>query len=291
MRFLVFQSENTLKLGIKTERGVLDVAAACEAAGSSAPSTPQAFYQQGSAALEAYASLLEKATFDPLYHDESELTLAPVVPNPGKILCVGLNYRKHAAETGAKEPEYPILFSKFNNAIAAPGEDVPITPHMSMVDYEAEQLVVMGKTAKHVSEADALNYVLGYACANDLSERNFQMRSGQWLIGKSLDKFLPIGPYLVTADEAGDPQNMTVRGWLNGELRQNSTTADMIFSVAQCIAYASQFMTLQPGDIISTGTPEGVILGMAEKVWMQPGDEYTVEIGNLGRLTNRMVEG
>jgi 2-keto-4-pentenoate hydratase/2-oxohepta-3-ene-1,7-dioic acid hydratase in catechol pathway len=291
MRFLVFEADGQYQLGIKTARGVLDVATARTATGVDTPATPDAFYQRGTEALASFATLVERATDAALYHDESTLTLAPIVPNPGKIICVGLNYRKHAEETGAKIPPYPILFSKFNNTIAAPGEGIPITPSMGQADYEAELLVVMGKTAKDVSEADALDYVLGYACANDLSERNFQLRSGQWLIGKTLDKFLPIGPYLVTADEAGDPQAMPVKGWLNDELRQNSSSADMIFTVAQCIAYASQFMTLQPGDIISTGTPEGVILGMADKVWLKPGDEYTVEIGNLGRLTNRMIEG
>lgn len=291
MRFLVFQVDDTLKLGIKTEAGVVDVAAAKAAHGGAVPETPAAFYAAGLAALPAFQDFLQLPIDAAYIHDESSLMLAPVVPNPGKILCVGLNYRQHAIETGAKIPEYPILFSKFNNAIAAPNEGVPISSSMGMVDYEAEQLVVIGKTAKDISQADALNYVLGYANANDLSERNFQMRSGQWLIGKTLDKFLPIGPYLVTPDEAGDPQQMTVKGWLNGELRQNSTTADMIFSVAQCIAYASQFMTLHSGDIISTGTPEGVILGMADKVWLKPGDEYVVEVGSLGRLTNRMIEG
>lgn len=291
MRFIVFQAENTLKLGIKTDAGVIDVAAAKAAHGGAVPATPDAFYAAGLEALPAFQAFVQLPIDAAYLHDESTLTLAPIVPNPGKVLCVGLNYRQHAIETGAKIPEYPILFSKFNNAIAAPNEGVPISSSMGMADYEAEQLVVIGKTAKNITEADALNYVLGYANANDLSERNFQLRSGQWLIGKTLDKFLPIGPYLVTADEAGDPQNMTVKGWLNGELRQNSSTGDMIFSVAQCIAYASQFMTLNSGDIISTGTPEGVILGMSEKVWLKPGDEYVVEVGNLGRLTNRMVEG
>ena len=125
---------------------------------------------------------------------------------------------------------------------------------------------------------------------NDLSERDLQMRSGQWLLGKTIDKFLPLGPYVVTADEVPDPQNLSIKGWLNGELRQDSNTADMIFTVAEVIAYASQIMTLQPGDIISTGTPEGVILGMDPKVWLQPGDEYIVEVEGLGKLVNRMVE-
>ncbi|MEM6285312.1 MAG: fumarylacetoacetate hydrolase family protein, partial [Chloroflexota bacterium] len=179
--------------------------------------------------------------------DESTIAYGPAVPNPGKVLCVGLNYRKHAEESGMAVPEKPVLFSKFNNAIAAPGEDVPVSTAWGKIDYEAELVVVMGKTARNVSVDDALDYVLGYCNGNDLSERHFQLLSGQWLLGKTLDKFLPVGPYVVTADEAGDPADMAVRGWYNGELRQDSNTSDLIFSVAEVIAYTSQHFTLQPG--------------------------------------------
>ena len=148
----------------------------------------------------------------------------------------------------------------------------------------------MGGTARNVSVDEALGTVFGYCNMNDISERRLQMLSGQWLLGKSLDKFLPLGPYVVTADEVPNPQNLSVKGWMNGELRQSSNTADMIFTVAEVIAYASKVMTLSPGDVISTGTPEGVIMGMADKVWMKPGDEYIVEVEGLGRLVNRMVE-
>ena len=187
-------------------------------------------------------------------------------------------------------PDNPVLFSKFNNAIAAHNEDIPIQADWKTVDYESELGVVIGKSARNVREADALNHVLGYCNMNDVSERHLQMLTGQWLLGKTLDKFLPVGPYVVTADEISDPQNLSIKGWMNGDLRQNSSTADMIFSVAEIIAFASKVMTLSPGDVISTGTPEGVILGMEPKVWMKPGDEYVVEVEGLGRLTNRMVE-
>lgn len=290
MIFLTYRTVEGYKLGLKVAAGIADVEAAAFALGINVPTTPDAFYAAGVSVLPSFQQLADANIPTEYIHIESELTLAPIVPNPGKILCVGLNYRRHAAETGAKEPEYPILFSKFNNALAAHHEPVPFSPEYSEVDYEAELLVVIGKTLKNVSEEEALNAIMGYANANDLSERRLQFLSGQWLLGKSLDKFLPIGPYLVTPDEAGDPQEMNIKGWLNGELRQNSNTADMIFSVRQVIAYTSRFMTLHPGDIISTGTPEGVILGMKERVYKRPGDEYTVEIGNLGRLTNRLVE-
>jgi 2-keto-4-pentenoate hydratase/2-oxohepta-3-ene-1,7-dioic acid hydratase in catechol pathway len=210
------------------------------------------------------------------------------VPNPEKVICIGLNYRRHAEETGAKIPAVPVLFSKFNNALAAHGEAIPLPAGGEHFDYESELVVVIGKTAKNVSEADALNYVLGYCNGNDISCRDLQMLTGQWLIGKTPDKFFPFGPYLVTADEVGDPQALDIKGWYNGELRQNSNTGDMIFTVAQIIAYITQFITLKPGDLITTGTPEGVILGMAEKRWMKPGDEYVVEVSKLGRLANRM---
>jgi 2-keto-4-pentenoate hydratase/2-oxohepta-3-ene-1,7-dioic acid hydratase in catechol pathway len=275
MKLLTYRESSTYKLGIVLADGVLP-----------APVSPEAFFSQGNSALPV---LREAAAAGGSLLPESSLTLAPVVPGAGKLLCIGLNYRKHAAESGAAEPKYPLLFSKFATSLAAHNEDVPLASDWMQVDYEAELCVVMGARARYVSEADALNYMLGYANANDISERALQFVSTQWLLGKTLDKFLPVGPYIVTADEAGDPAGMPVRGWLNGELRQNSNTADMIFSVAQIISYVSQYFTLEPGDLISTGTPEGVILGMKDKVWMKPGDVYEVEIGNLGRLRNRMV--
>lgn len=290
MILTTFQSGDSVKLGIKTERGVLDVAAAVAATGVDCPTSADAVYATGLRALPALDQLAATADDDALCLNEADLTYAPTVPNPGKIICVGLNYAKHAAEGGMEPPENPVLFSKFNNAIAAHNEDVPIQADWKTVDYESELGVVIGKTARNISEADALDHVLGYCNMNDLSERHLQMLCGQWLLGKTLDKFLPVGPYVVTADAIPDPQKLSIKGWMNGELRQNSNTADMIFSVAEIIAFASKVMTLSPGDIISTGTPEGVILGMDPKVWMKPGDEYVVEVEGLGKLANRMVE-
>ena len=285
-----YYANDGIRLGIKTGRGILDVAKAVAASGADCPATPDALYAQGLDALPALSALIDAADGESLYLNEADLTYAPVVPNPGKILCVGLNYRKHAAESGMDAPEFPVLFSKFNNALAAPNEDVPLQADWGSVDYESELGVVMGRTARNVAADDALSYVLGYCNMNDLSERDLQMRSGQWLLGKTIDKFLPLGPYVVTADDIPDPQNLSIKGWLNGELRQDSSTGDMIFTVAEVIAYASQIMTLTPGDIISTGTPEGVILGMNPRQWMKPGDEYAVEVEGLGRLVSRMVE-
>ncbi len=290
MILTTYQTDDGIKLGIKTEQGILDVAAAVAATGVNCPTTADDVYAQGSSALAALSALAGATNDAALYRSEADITYAPAVPNPGKILCVGLNYSKHAAESGMAPPDEPVLFSKFNNTLAAPNEDIPLQDDWTTVDYESELGVVMGATARNVSVDDALDYVLGYCNMNDLSERNLQMRSGQWLLGKTIDKFLPLGPYVVTADEIPDPQNLAIKGWLNGELRQDSNTADMIFSTAEVIAYASRIMTLEPGDIISTGTPEGVILGMDPKVWLQPGDEYIVEVEGLGRLANRMVK-
>ena len=289
MKLTSFETEAGIQLGIVTEAGVLDVARAVDATGVACPASADALYALGSAALPALTELLDAAD-SAHYRDEADLTYAPATPNPGKILCIGLNYKKHAAETGMPEPEYPVLFSKFNNALAAPNEEIPMQADWTTVDYESELGLVMGARARNVGVDEALDYVFGYCNMNDLSERNLQMRSGQWLLGKTIDKFLPVGPYVVTADEIPDPQALSIKGWLNGELRQDSSTADMIFSVAEVIAYASQIMTLEAGDIISTGTPEGVIMGMETKLWMQPGDEYIVEVEGLGRLANRMVE-
>ncbi|MCA9836216.1 MAG: fumarylacetoacetate hydrolase family protein [Trueperaceae bacterium] len=275
MKLLSFKGDAGLRLGIKVEQGVIDTGL-----------HPDKVFGRGNEAMTELKGLLGGASS---FLDEASLEIAACVPNPGKILCIGLNYRKHAVESGMAEPKQPVLFSKFNNSIAAPGEEVSIGG-LEQVDYEAELCVVMGKTAKNVSVDEALNYVFGYCNANDLSERKLQFVSGQWLVGKTLDKFLPIGPYVVTSDEITDPQNLTVKGYYNGELKQNSNTADMIFSVAEIIAYTSQYMTLSPGDIISTGTPEGVILGTQEKLWMKPGDTFTVEIEHLGSLTNRVVD-
>lgn len=291
MRILTYKTDDGLALGIKTEQGVIGVAAAAKALECNVPTTPDAFYAQGTGAVPALQDLAAQASSAGAAWllDESSLTLGPCVVNPEKILCIGLNYRRHAAESGAAVPEVPVLFSKYNNALAGDGEDVPLPDAAEQYDYEVELAVVIGKTAANVTEAEALDYVLGYTNADDLSARDLQMRTGQWLLGKTLDNFCPIGPYLVTPDEVGDPQKLSTKSWLNGELRQNSNTADMIFTVAEIIAYLSRHFPLKPGDVILTGTPEGVILGMKDKVWMKPGDTVTIEVGDFGKLTNKMV--
>jgi 2-keto-4-pentenoate hydratase/2-oxohepta-3-ene-1,7-dioic acid hydratase in catechol pathway len=286
------------RLGVRTPRGVIDVAAAQEALGGEGhvPGSIEELIAGGDTARAALDELVTRATADDAggaswLKDESTLTLGPSVPHPGKIICVGLNYRKHAEETGAAIPTSPVLFSKFLNTVAAPDEDVPLTGAAEQYDYEVELAVVIGTTAKNVPEGDALSRIFGYSTANDLSARELQTRTSQWLLGKTMDKFMPIGPYLVTADEVPNPQRLAIRTWLNGELRQDSNTDDMIFPVAEIVSYISRHFTLEPGDVIITGTPEGVILGMAEKRWMVPGDVVEVEVEGLGKLRNRMVAG
>jgi 2-keto-4-pentenoate hydratase/2-oxohepta-3-ene-1,7-dioic acid hydratase in catechol pathway len=220
---------------------------------------------------------------------ESSLTIASCVPSPSKIICIGLNYRQHAAESGMAEPTIPVVFTKYNNTLINYGDDVVLGKVGKEFDYEVELGVVIGKKCKDVSKAKALDYVLGYCVSNDMSCRDLQFRSSQWLMGKSLDTFLPLGKYLVTTDEVGDVQNLHLSCTLNGEQRQNSNTSDMIFSVAEIIEDLSKHMTLEPGDLILTGTPEGVIFGMKEKNWLKRGDVVTVEIEKLGSTTNRMA--
>ena len=218
---------------------------------------------------------------------EEGLVYAPVVTKPEKILCVGLNYVDHAKESNMDIPAYPVLFSKFNNALAAHNQTISLPKDGEKFDYEAELVIVIGKEASKVTKEDALSYVFGYTVGNDFSARDLQFRSGQWLLGKSCDDFAPIGPYLITSDEI-DPQNLEVKCTVNGEVRQSANTRDMIFDCATIISYVSQFITLKPGDIIFSGTPDGVILGYPEEnqQWLKPGDEVIVSIERIGELVN-----
>jgi 2-keto-4-pentenoate hydratase/2-oxohepta-3-ene-1,7-dioic acid hydratase in catechol pathway len=218
-----------------------------------------------------------------------KVRFAPCVPRPGKIVCVGLNYRKHAAESGADVPTKPIIFSKFNNALAASGDEIPLTDVAVEYDYEAELVVVIGQKADGVSESDAFDHVWGYCNGNDLSARDLQTQSSQWLLGKSLTRSGPIGPWLVSRDEAGELGGMRVTCTVNGDLRQDSSVGDMVFGVPELVSFISRHIPLDPGDLIFTGTPEGVADGRPDQPWLKPGDEVVVEVGELGRLVNRMV--
>ena len=212
------------------------------------------------------------------------------IPRPGKIVCVGLNYRDHAAEGGQDLPKAPLLFAKWPNTLIGDGDPVVLPPESTQVDYEAELGVVIGAKAKRVSERDALDHVAGYICVNDVSARDLQFADGQWTRGKSPDTFCPVGPRLVPREEIADPQALAIRCIVNGEALQDSSTAQMIFSVAEIIAYTSQIITLEPGDLIATGTPAGVGVFRDPKVLLKDGDEVSVEIEGLGTLTNPFIK-
>lgn len=240
-----------------------------------------------------HAALESIARRGSVRHPASRTTVLAPVPDPSKVICVGLNYRDHAEESGAAIPTEPVIFSKFSTALIGPDTPIVLPPVSNEVDYEAELVLVIGKTGRFIKEADAMKYVAGYTIGNDVSARDWQLRKDgkQWLAGKSFDTFAPVGPVLVTADEGLNPSDLRIQFRLNGETMQDSNTKQMIFNPAQIISYVSQFATLQVGDLIFTGTPPGV--GMARKppVWLKPGDVCEVEIDGLGVLRNPVVQG
>ncbi|MFC4306995.1 fumarylacetoacetate hydrolase family protein [Cohnella boryungensis] len=289
MKLLSFVRDGQEALGILTEQGVVDIGRI----GSKLDMMDAiAGGKDTLAELKRLIADTDPDTLSEACLEPSALEWGPCVPRPNKIICVGLNYRKHAEETNAPIPEYPILFNKFNNTLTGHLRTIAIPKATSRLDYEAELAVVIGRTAKDVPREEALQHVFGYACVNDLSARDLQMRTNQWLLGKSCDGFCPLGPYLVTADEAGNPNELAIKAIVNGEVRQSSNTSDMVFGVDEIVSYISQHMTLVPGDVILTGTPEGVVLGLPpeRQVYLQHGDEVTIEIEKLGALTNRFVK-
>ncbi|SFI57294.1 fumarylacetoacetate hydrolase family protein [Planctomicrobium piriforme] len=217
-------------------------------------------------------------------------TLLPPIPDPGKVICIGLNYRDHAIEAGMKIPEEPICFGKFGNTIIGSGGAIRLPRVSDQVDYEAELVIVIGKRAYGVSQEKALDYVAGYCNGNDVSARDWQINKPgkQWMLGKTPDTFAPIGPWVVTADEV-DPNNLTIELRLNGNVMQSGNTHEFIFGVAHVVSYLSQLMTLEPGDVIFTGTPPGVGMGRTPPVWLKPGDVVEVEIQGLGVLRNPVI--
>jgi 2-keto-4-pentenoate hydratase/2-oxohepta-3-ene-1,7-dioic acid hydratase in catechol pathway len=283
------RSADRLTLGVRTKKGVLDVEKAAKALKKTAPTTMDDLIQGGDGkALQALVDAAvanggAKAAFLP----EEKAPFGPAVTNPEKIIMLGYNYKKHVAEVKQKTPESPVLFNKFNNTLNHHGGVINLPQKVAKkFDYEVELVVVIGKEARNVSEADALSYVFGYATGNDFSARDLQFKTSQLLLGKTCDGFAPIGPWLVTADQIPDPQTLKIECSVNGEVRQSSNTDDMIFSVANIVSYASQHFTLKPGDIFFTGTPGGVILGMPpeKQVWLKPGDQVSCSIEKCGEL-------
>lgn len=285
MRLVTFYDGDTARLGALEGDHIVDLAAA----DATLPTTLLGLLQSDATAWRKVGAVLAKPGAK--RRPWAETRLAAPIPRPPKIMAIGLNYRDHAAETGSKLPQRPIVFAKFATAVIGPGDAITWSPSITEeVDYEAELCVVIGRTARHVPVEAAMGYVAGYMCGNDVSARDVQSGSrsdgGQWVRGKSLDTFCPLGPMLVTADEVPDPGALGIRCFLNGEVVQNSTTANLIFDVPTLVSFLSHNFTLEPGDVIMTGTPPGV--GMARKppLWLKPGDTVAIEIDGLGRLEN-----
>jgi 2-keto-4-pentenoate hydratase/2-oxohepta-3-ene-1,7-dioic acid hydratase in catechol pathway len=294
LTLLTMRRGGEYRLGVKLAPGILDVAEAAKTLKMYAPATMDDLLQnEDGPSLNA---LVERATksleVNKAFLSEKEIEFGPVVTRPQKIVCVGLNYRQHAAEIGAPVPKQPVLFNKFNTALNRHAGTIKLPAGVAKkFDYEVELVMVMGKEAYQVSEADALSYVAGYATGNDFTARDLQLETGgQWMVGKTPDQFAPIGPYLVTADQI-DPDKLKIECRVNGETRQSSNTSDFIFNTRHQISYISQVITLKPGDIIFTGTPQGVIQGMPKEkqVWLKAGDRIACSLERLGELRFELV--
>jgi 2-keto-4-pentenoate hydratase/2-oxohepta-3-ene-1,7-dioic acid hydratase in catechol pathway len=302
MRLLTFKQNGTGHAGIVAGGYAVDMATAAVEMG--VPQLSQCgdmlmFLRGGAPAIEGARLLLatverevaagragELVTRGLLYSVDGLKLMAPV-PNPSKIVAIGLNYRDHAREQGAPIPERPIIFAKFPTSVIGPGDAITWDPALTQqVDYEAELAVVIGRTARNVSEEDALSAVAGYTCGNDVSARDLQFGDHQWVRGKSLDTFCPLGPVLVTPDEIPEPQALAIRAVLNGNVMQDSRTSEMVFGVRELIAFASRAFTLLPGDVILTGTPHGVGVFRKPPLFLKDGDRIAIEIEKIDRLEN-----
>jgi len=278
-------TDDTPRLGTVREDSVIDLA---EASAGHLPSDMLTFLQQGETAMHLAREAAESAKPT---HSLSQVRLLAPIPHPSKVVAIGQNYMDHCREQNVKPPTSPVIFAKFPTAIVGPGDAIRWDPALTrQVDYEAEMAVVMGRTARRVSASEVLDYVAGYTNSNDVSARNLQFGDGQWVRGKSLDTFCPLGPWLVTRDEVPDPHDLAVRCTVNGTILQDSSTAEMIFRVDQLIEFISHAFTLLPGDVIVTGTPDGVGVFRSPQVFLKDGDVVTVEIERLGQLTNPCVE-
>lgn len=274
MKLIRYQHQSRIAVGIVKEESVIPIP----------DFTMEDLIISGFAQAETAGSLAQ--TPIPL----DQVTYLPPIGRPGKVIALGRNYAAHAKEGGAEPPKYPMLFHKTHTSLNAHNAPIVISSIVQKVDYEAELAVIIGTPCKNVSETDALNYVAGYTCANDVTARGLQRRTSQFTAGKMLDGFCPIGPVLVPATHIPEPQNLTIKTWHNGNLMQDSNTSWMIFSVAFTISYISQICTLEAGDIILTGTPEGVGYARTPPVYMQDGDTVSIEVESIGTLTNHFVK-
>lgn len=289
LTLLTIRVQGEYRLGVKTDKGILDVPQAGKLLKMRAPATMDDLLQhEDGPSLNALVdAALKSRTAQKAFVKEETIEYGPVVTHPEKIVCIGLNYRRHAQEIGAPIPKEPVLFSKFNVALNNHNGTIKLPVEVAKkFDYEIELVIVMGKEARNVSDADALSYVAGYATGNDFTSRDLQLETGgQWLIGKTPNQFAPLGPYMVTADQI-DPENLKLECRVNGETRQSSNTSDMIHNNHHIVSYVSRYITLRPGDIIFTGTPEGVIQGKPKdkQVWLKAGDKIACSVEKLGEL-------
>ncbi|MCQ8179677.1 fumarylacetoacetate hydrolase family protein [Methylomonas sp. SURF-1] len=279
-----------MKLATFLDNGVRKIGAvvgdAVVAAGAEAPNDMPAFLAAGDSARQALQALIDA---DAPRIALTDVTLLAPIPRPGKLLGVGLNYADHIGETGLEKPEYPTFFTKQSTCVIGPGAAIHIPPISDKVDYEGELAIVIGQRCKNVSVENARSVIAGYTICNDVTARDWQARTPTWTLGKSFDTHGPLGPWLITADEIADPHNLTLKTWVDGELRQNANTGEMIFNCYELIAYLSQVMTLEPGDVISTGTPAGVGVKMKPRGYLQPGQTVRIEIEGIGTLSNPVI--
>jgi acylpyruvate hydrolase len=276
MRLVTYETDGGLRAGVVHGDEVFAV--------ESAPECPPAV----SGLLQSDGGLDRAATTASEGVRLDDVRLMPPVTHPGKIIGIGLNYRSHAAEQGAEPPSTPTFFAKFQNALAPPGAEVPLPPASEKVDYEAEVAFVVGRRSSDVAEADALEHVAGYMLLNDLSARDLQFATPQWIPGKVFDGSAPCGPWLVTPDDAGAHDAIEIELTLNGEVMQSASTADLVHSVPVLLSHLSRLMTLEPGDVVTTGTPAGVGSLREPHVWLSPGDEIVISSPTLGRLETRI---
>jgi 2-keto-4-pentenoate hydratase/2-oxohepta-3-ene-1,7-dioic acid hydratase in catechol pathway len=291
MTLLSIRSQHGDTLGVKTDRGILDVRRASLALRHPVPLTLDDLLQDGGAPelTHLVAAAQKSRPAESLYVDEAQITYGRLFAEPGKIVCIGLNYREHAKETGEKVPAVPILFNKYNNALTSHGATIRLpTEVATKFDYEVEMLVVIGRRAHNVKLEEASKYIAGYCTSNDFTARDLQLEldGHQWMLGKTLDDFAPIGPYFVCADLVEDPNNLNIECRVNGETRQHSNTSSLVYNTEFLVSYISRHFPLEPGDVIFTGTPPGVILGMPKEkqVWLKAGDQIACSVGNLGEL-------
>ncbi|SFD95016.1 2-keto-4-pentenoate hydratase/2-oxohepta-3-ene-1,7-dioic acid hydratase (catechol pathway) [Lentibacillus persicus] len=257
------------------------------------PADPRQFYAAGQQVIDQAKNVktyAETNNLDDISFDAKDVHRSAPVPEPGKIICVGKNYAAHAAEMDSDVPDYPVLFAKFANALVGPDDAIEKPDFVTKFDYEAELTLVIGSEASRVKREQALDYVAGYTIGNDMSARDLQKRTPQWLQGKTLDRSTPIGPWVLTRDEMADAGKLSIRSFVNGEERQSATTDQLIFDIPFLIEFITSLMTLKPGDLIMTGTPNGVGMGMNPPQFVGNGDKVTVEIDHIGRLENEVRE-